>query len=91
MFDMFKINVVDYYLGEDFARLLGHENPKDPISDNSSNGCVLTIYNHPILSVSKLQIYNPVSVLYSEYEVLSNAVIDLLPLKIIIKDVVKNW
>ena len=47
--------VLDCYDDADFARLLGHENPQDPIFDRIRTLFVVIFANCPLLLVSKLQ------------------------------------
>ena len=67
--------LVECYVDSDFAVLWGHENPQDPICDNSRTVFVVTFSN---------DIYH----LHYEYVALSHSIRDLLPLKIIIKQLI---
>ena len=51
---------------------------------------VVTFSNFPLLWVSKLHTDIDLSTLHSEYGALTHSVIELLPLKILIKEVIKN-
>ena len=80
--------MVDCYDDADFAGLLVHEYPQDPISSESRTGFVVKFSNCPLLWVSKLQTDIALSTLHSEYEALSHSVRALLPLKSLIKEVI---
>ena len=82
--------MVDCYADTNFEGLWGYENPKDPICDKSRTGFVVTFDNFPQLWVSKLQIYIAISILHCEYVILSHSVRSLLPLKSLIKEVMKK-
>ena len=82
--------VVDCHADADFAGLWVHENTEDPICASSRNRFVVNFSNCPLLWVSKLQTEIALSTLHSEYGALTHSVIALLPLKILIKEVIKN-
>ena len=82
--------MVVYYADAEFVVLRGHENPQDLIFARSSNGFVVNFSNYTLLWVSKIQTYIAISTLHSGYVALSHSVIDLLHLKIIIKEVIDN-
>ena len=73
-----------------FSGLWGHEYPQDPIFDRSRTGFVVNFTNFPLFLVSRLQIEIAISTIHSEYVTLSHSVRELLPLKIIIKEVIDN-
>ena len=76
--------VEDFYGEADFAGLLGHENPQDPICDMSKSGFVITFANCPLLWMSKLQTEIALSTLHSEYVALFYSVKKKLTLKSLI-------
>ena len=55
VFNPYTKLVVVFYDDADFARLLGHKNPQDPICARSRSGSMVTFSNCPLLWVSKLQ------------------------------------
>ena len=73
-----------------FTGLWGHENPQDPIYENSRTGFVVTFSNCPLLWVSKLYTKIALSTLHFEYVALSHSVRALLPLISLIKEVIEN-
>ena len=82
--------VVDCYADADFAGLWVHEYPQDPICYRSRTGFVVTFSNCPLLWVSKIQTEIAISTLHYEYLELSHSVRELIPLKILIKEVIDN-
>ena len=68
----------------------GHEYPQEPICARSTTVFVVTFDNFTLLWVSKLHTEIALSTLHSEYAELSHSVRELLPLKIIIKEVIDN-
>ena len=73
-----------------FVGLWGHENPQDPIFYSIRTGFVVTFPNFPLLWVSKLQTYIALSTQYYECMTLYHSVRELLPLKVLIKEVIEN-
>ena len=82
--------LVDCYVDADFAGLWWHENPQDYIFARIRTGLVVPFSNFTLLWVSKLQRYIDISTLHSEYVASSHSIIDLLPLKILIKEFILN-
>ena len=82
--------MVDCYADADFAGLWGHEDPQDPICARSRNGFVVTFSKCPLLWLSKLKTEIALSTLHSEYVTFSHSVIEVLPLKSLIKEVIDN-
>ena len=74
-----------------FAGLWGHENTQYPICAKSRTECVVTFSSFPLLCVSKLHTYIYLATLHSEYVELSHSIRDSLPLKSLIKELIKNW
>ena len=81
---------VDCFVDADFAGLWGAEDPQDPICAKSRTGYVITFADCPLHWVSKLQSEIALSTLHAEYVALSQSLRDLLPLKALVKEVVKN-
>ena len=90
LFNPSKKLVVDCYAGADFLGMWVYEDPQDPICAGSITGFVVTFVKCPLLWVSKLQTDIALSTLHSEYVALSHSVIELLPLKSLIKEVIDN-
>jgi hypothetical protein len=65
--------------------LWGSEDPDDPIVTKSRTGFIITLAGCPLLWVSKLQTETSVRTMMAEYVALSTAMIDLLPLKRLVK------
>jgi hypothetical protein len=78
---------LDCYVDADFAGLWGSDDPQDPITAKSRTGYVLCLSQCPILWISKLQTDIALSTMEAEYNALSMAMKDLLPLKRLIETV----
>ena len=76
---------MDGYVDADFTGLWVNEILQDYMCDKIRTGCVVIFANFPLFWVSKLQIYIALSTLNDECVDLYHSVIDLLPLRIIIK------
>ena len=78
---------IDCYVDADFAGLWGFEDPQDPISVKSRTGFVLCLAGCPIIWMSKLQSDIALSTMEAEYNALSMALKELLPLKRLVETV----
>ena len=78
---------LDCFVDADFAGLWGSDDPQDPITAKSRTGYVLCLSQCPILWISKLQTDIALSTMEAEYNALSMAMKDLLPLKRLIETV----
>eukprot|EP00957_Ditylum_brightwellii_P167746 12770078-Ditylum_brightwellii.AAC.1 len=77
---------VECYVDADFASLYGAENPEDPICVKSRMGYLIKFSECPFLWVSKLQTEIALSILHSEYVMLSQSLRDLLPTKDLLQE-----
>ena len=82
---------VNCYADADFAGLFSVEDPQDTSSVKSRSGYVVTFANCPILWASKLQTEIALSTLHAEFVSLSQSLRDLLPVKNLIEEVMKNF
>ena len=80
---------IDCYVDADFAGLWNVEDPQDPTSVKSRTGYVLCIAGCPVIWASKLQSDIALSTMEAEYNALSTALKDLLPLKRLVQTVAK--
>jgi len=78
---------IDCFVDADFAGMWGAEHPQDPTSVKSRTGYVLLLSGCPIIWVSKLQSDIALSTMEAEYNALSMAMKDLLPLKRLVSEV----
>jgi len=78
---------IDCFVDADFAGMWGVEHPQDPTSVKSRTGYVLLLSGCPIIWVSKLQSDIALSTMEAEYNALSMAMKDLLPLKRLVLEV----
>ena len=78
---------IDCYVDADFAGLWGFEDPQDPTSVKSRTGYVLCLAGCPIIWASKLQTDIALSTMEAEYNALSMALKELLPLKRLVETV----
>jgi hypothetical protein len=72
---------IDCFVDADFAGLWSREDVQDPVSVKSRTGYVLCLSGCPVLWISKLQSDIALSTMEAEYNALSMAMKDLLPLK----------
>ena len=80
---------IDCFVDADFAGTWGSEDVHEPISVKSRTGYVLCLSGCPIVWVSKLQSDIALSTMEAEYNALSMAMKDLLPLKRLVETVSK--
>ena len=80
---------IDCYVDADFCGLWGVENPDDPIVSKSRTGFIITLAGCPLMWKSCLQSEVSVSTMHAEYVALSTAMREMLPLKTLVKTVVK--
>jgi hypothetical protein len=73
--------LMDCYVDADFARLWGYEDHNDPSCVKSSTGYIINIAHCPVIWKSKLQSYIASSTMEAEYNELSMAMHDVLPLR----------
>jgi Reverse transcriptase (RNA-dependent DNA polymerase) len=78
---------IDCYVDADFAGLWGFEDPQDPTCVKSRTGYVLCLAGCPIIWASKLQSDIALSTMEAEYNALSMALKELLPLKRLVETV----
>jgi hypothetical protein len=78
---------INCYVDADFAGLWGFENPQDPNCAKSRTGFVLCIAGCPVIWASKLQSDIALSTMEAEYNALSMALKELLPLKRLVETV----
>ena len=78
---------IDCYVDADFAGLWGFEDPQDATSVKSRTGFVLCIAGCPVVWASKLQSDIALSTMEAEYNALSMALKELLPLKRLVETV----
>jgi hypothetical protein len=78
---------VDCYVDADFAGLWGTENKQDPSCVKSRTGFVLLVAGCPVAWVSKLQTEIALSTLEAEYIALSQAMRDILPTRVVVKEI----
>ena len=72
---------IDCFVDADFAGLWGAESPHDSTSVKSRTGYVINLAECPVIWVSKLQSDIALSTMEAEYNALSMAMKDLLPLQ----------
>lgn len=72
---------IDCYVDADFAGLWGFEDPQNPTCVKSRTGFVLCLAGCPIIWANKLQTDIALSTMEAEYNALSMALKELLPLK----------
>jgi hypothetical protein len=80
---------VDCYVDADFAGLWGYEDPNDPTVAKSRTGFVICISDCPVVWSSKLQSSIALSTMEAEYNALSSAMRDLLPLRTVVTTVAR--
>jgi hypothetical protein len=78
---------IDCYVDADFAGLWGVEDSQDPTSVKSRTGFALCIADCPVIWASKLQSDIALSTMEAEYNALSMALKELLPLKRLVESV----
>lgn len=78
---------MECFVDADFAGMWGHENPHDPACVKSRTGYVMCISGCPIHWVSKMQSDIAGSTMEAEYNALSTAMKDLIPLLRLVKSV----
>jgi hypothetical protein len=78
---------IDCYVDADFAGLWGSEDVQDPTCVKSRTGFVLCIADCPVVWASKLQTDIALSTMEAEYNALSMALKELLPLKRLVETV----
>jgi hypothetical protein len=81
---------IDCYVDADFAGLWGLEDKQDPSCVKSCTGYVIFIADCPVLWVIRLQTDIATSTMEAEYSVLSTAMRDVLPIKMLATDISEN-
>jgi hypothetical protein len=81
---------IDAYVDADFAGMWGHEDAQDPTSVKSRTGFVIFIANCPVIWSSKLQTDIATSTMEAEYNALSLAMRDVIPLKQLTSEICKS-
>ena len=85
-----KIMELDCFVDADFAGLWNVEDHQNPLSVKSRTGYVINLAECPIIWVSKLQSDIALSTMEAEYNALSTAMKDLLPLKRLVEKVASS-
>jgi len=80
---------IDCYVDADFAGLWGHEDPNEPSVAKSRTGYLICISDCPVIWSSKLQTSIALSTMEAEYNALSSAMRDLLPMRAVVSTVAK--
>ncbi len=80
---------IDCFVDADFAGLWGYENRHDPVCVKSRTGYILFISGCPVHWISKLQTDIATSTMEAEYNALSMAMRDVLPLKDLVTEISK--
>jgi hypothetical protein len=78
---------IEAYVDADFAGMWGVESPHDPASVKSRTGLVIFISGCPVIWTSKLQTDIATSTMEAEYNALSIAMRDILPLHRLTKEI----
>ena len=81
---------LDCYVDADYAGLWGYEDNQDPVCVKSRTGYTMTLAGCPIHWVSKLQTEIALSTLEAEYIDLAQAMRELVPMRRLLKEVVKT-
>jgi hypothetical protein len=78
---------IEAYVDADFAGMWGHEDAQDPTSVKSRTGFVIFISNCPVVWSSKLQTDIATSTMEAEYNALSLAMREVIPLKQLTREI----
>jgi hypothetical protein len=78
---------IDCYVDTDFAGLWGHKDNQNPTSVKSRTGFIIFVANCPVFWQSKLQSDVATSTMEAEYNTMSMAMRDILPLKNLLKEI----
>jgi hypothetical protein len=81
---------IDAYVDADFAGMWGYKCKQDPSCVKSQTGFVIFIANCPVIWTSKLQGNIATCTMEAEYNALSIAMRDVLPLLDLLKEIYKN-
>jgi hypothetical protein len=76
----------DCFVDADFAGLWGSEHHQDATCAKSRTGYILVVAGCPVIWVSKLQTEIALSTLEAEYIALSQAMRDLIPMRVVIQE-----
>jgi hypothetical protein len=82
---------LDCYADADFAGAWTHENSMQPASVKSRSGYDITFCKCPILWTSKLQSKIALSTTEAEYISLSQALLELIPMRAILQEISKTF
>ena len=80
---------VDFYVNADFGGLFSVDDKQDPISVKSRTGYVITYRGAPLMWASKMQTQDALSTMEAEYIVLRQSMCDLIPIREILKEVMR--
>jgi Reverse transcriptase (RNA-dependent DNA polymerase) len=80
---------IDCYVDADFAGLFSVEDKQDPVGVKSRTGYIILYRDAPLLWVSKLQTQIALSTMEAEYVALSQSMRDLIPIREILKEIMK--
>jgi histone deacetylase 1/2 len=81
---------IDCYVDADFAGTWGFEHPQDPSCVKSRTGFVIFIMGTPVVWTSRLQTDIATSTMESEYNAMSMAMRDVIPLRRLTKDIIQG-
>jgi hypothetical protein len=81
---------IDCYVDADFAGTWGFEHPQDPSCVKSRTGFVIFIMGTPVVWTSRLQTDIATSTMESEYNALSMAMRDVIPLRRLTKSIIQG-
>jgi hypothetical protein len=81
---------IDCYVDADFAGMWGHEDKQDPSCVKSRTGFVIFLMDCPVIWTSKLQTDIATSTMESEYNSLSIAMRDVIPLQNLTREIIRG-
>ena len=81
---------IDCYVDADFAGLFGTEEPHDPSCVKSRTGIVICVANCPVIWTSKLQHLIATSTTESEYNAISDAMREVIPLQNLLRKIAET-
>jgi hypothetical protein len=81
---------IDCYVDADFAGTWGFEHAQDPSCVKSRTGFVIFIMGTPVVWTSRLQTDIATSTMESEYNAMSTAMRDVIPLKRLAKNIIQG-
>ena len=78
---------LDCYVDADFSGLWSYEEDSDPVCVKSRTGYIMKLGGCPLIWASKLQTEISLSTLETEYIALSTAILELFPLRELLKEI----